>query len=126
MRANIDRPTLLWRGFALGGLTTLGVLSVNEDAWEWWKANVTDSLPREAIQGLFWGSIGLHIGEAALARRRARKAGLESRGAWARTAFLYGFPALRRQKRHIGSLPDGGGEAEVLAVIDIDELFDAA
>lgn len=126
MRAKIDRPTLLWRGFALGGMTTLGVLSLNEDAWEWWKANVTEAVPREAIQGLFWGTIGLHIGEAALARRRAGKAGLDDRGAWGRTAFLYGFPTLRRMKKQIAGLEEGGEGGEILAVVDFDEVFDAA
>lgn len=128
MRAKIDRPTLLWRGFALGGLTTLGALSLNNEAWEWWKANVTDAVPREVMQGLFWGTIGIHIGEAALVRRRAGKAGLDERGAWSRTALLYGFPTLRRMKRHIAGLEEGSGNGEngeMIAIIDIDEVLEA-
>lgn len=126
MRAKIDRPSLAWRGFALGGITTLGVLSFNKEAWEWWKANVTDAVPREAMQGIFWGTIGLHLGEAALARRRAGRAGLDERGAWSRTAFLYGFPTLRRMKKHIAGLEEAGGNGEILAVVDLDDVFDAA
>ncbi len=107
-------------------MTTLGVLSVNDDAWEWWKANITDAVPREAVRGLFWGSVGLHIADAALARRRARKAGLDERGAWGRTAFLYGYPTLRRQKKHIASLGGADENGEIMAVVDFDEVFDAA
>ncbi len=101
MRAQIDRPSLLWRAFALGGMTTLGALSVSDDAWRWWEENITDSLPRSALRGIFWGALATHVGEGLVAGRRARRAGVASPGAWRRTALLYGYPTLGRLDREI-------------------------
>jgi hypothetical protein len=99
MRARIRRPNLLWRAFVLGGLTTLGVLSFNDDAWQAWEDNVGDSVPRTTIRAVFVGSVGLHVVEALLVRRWGRKAGLADRGAYTRTTLLYGFPSVPKARR---------------------------
>lgn len=96
MRAPISRPNLLWRGFVLSGIATLGVLSVSDDAWQAWEDNVTDAVPRSAIRGLFAGTVGIHLIEALAVRRMARRAELDHVGAWTRTALLYGFPTIGR------------------------------
>jgi hypothetical protein len=101
MRAPIARPNLLWRGFVFGGVGTLKVLSLSDTAWDWWEENVTDAIPRSAVRGLLGGTVALHVAEAAVARRWARRAGLEHRGAWMRTTALYGFPELRHLRRAI-------------------------
>jgi hypothetical protein len=103
MRAKIRRPSLLWRGFVLGGVTTMGVLSFNDDAWEAWEENVSDALPRSTVRAIFYGTIGVHVAEALLVRRKARRAGLANRGAWTRTALLYGFPTMFKLRKEIRS-----------------------
>ncbi|MDZ7733264.1 MAG: hypothetical protein U5R31_09215 [Acidimicrobiia bacterium] len=98
MRAKIRRPNILWRAFVLGGLGTLGVLSVSDDAWEAWEENVTDAVPRDAMRAVFFGSVGLHLFEALLARRWTKKAGVPgARGAHAHRPPLRlpGHPTTR-------------------------------
>ena len=99
MRADIDRPTLLWRAFVLVNVPALGVLSVSDPAWEAWEDNVTHTIPRSVIRTLFVGTIGIHLVEALVVRRMAKRAGVEDVGAWTRTALLYGFPTFTRLRR---------------------------
>jgi hypothetical protein len=96
VRAKIDRPSLLWRVFVLTNVPVLGVLSVSDDAWEAWEDKVTHTIPRSAIRALFVGTIGVHVVEALVVRRMARRAGVGDVGAWTRTALLYGFPTFPR------------------------------
>lgn len=101
MRARIDRPNILWRAFALGGMSTLGAISVSDEAWSWWEENITDAVPRSTVRSIFWSAAAMHLVEASMAGRRARRAGVEHPGAWRRTALLYGFPTFRRLNREI-------------------------
>lgn len=103
MRAPIARPNLLWRGFALGGIGTMTVLSTSDAAWEWWQDSVTDAIPRETVRTALGGTAVIHIMETLLARRWARRAGIDHRGAWVRTTALYGFPELRHLRRAIAA-----------------------
>jgi hypothetical protein len=103
MRAPISRPSLLWRGFVLGGVGTMKVLSLSDTAWEWWEDNVTDTIPRSVIRGAVAGTVVVHVAEAAVARRWARAAGIDHAGAWVRTTALYGFPELRHLRRAIAA-----------------------
>ena len=103
MRAPIKRPNLLWRGFVIGGVGTLKVLSLSDAAWEWWEDNVTDAIPRAAIRGIVAGTVVVHVTEAAVARRWVRTAGIDHGGAWVRTTALYGFPELRHLRRAIAA-----------------------
>jgi hypothetical protein len=125
MRKPIDRPNLLWRGFALGGVTTMAVLSTSDEAWNWWEHNVTDAIPRTAIRATLGVTVAIHIGEALVARRRSRQAGLEHSGAWARTALIYGFPALGRLKKQIRHL-EGAVDAADLALDELQAVVEAA
>lgn len=103
MRAPIARPNLLWRGFVLGGVGTLKVLSLSDAAWEWWEDHVTDAVPRSVFRGALAGTAVLHVAEAAAARRWARRAGVDHVGAWMRTTALYGFPELILLRRAIAA-----------------------
>jgi hypothetical protein len=99
MRAKIDRPSRLWRAFVLTNVPVLGVLSVSDDAWQAWEDKVTHRIPRSTIRALFVGTVGLHVFEALIVRRMARRAGVGDVGAWTRTALLYGFPTFFRFRR---------------------------
>jgi hypothetical protein len=98
LRAPIDRPGLLWRGFVITGFGTMKALSFSDTAWAWWEEHVTDKVPRSVIRGVLAGAFALHAAEALSARRIAGDANLAHRGAYTRTTFTYGFPALRRTK----------------------------
>jgi hypothetical protein len=103
MRAPIQRPSLVWRGFVIGGVGALKVLSLSDAAWEWWEDNVTDAVPRSVFRGVLAGTAVVHVTEAALARRWARAADIDHAGAWVRTTALYGFPELRHLRRAIAA-----------------------
>lgn len=93
------RPSLLWRLFVLGGVSTMAVLSTSQKAWEAWEDNVTDAVPRSAIRSALLGTIGLHLGEARLAAVMADKRGLTPTRPWVLSTLTYGFPVLRRLRR---------------------------
>lgn len=101
MRAPITRPNVLWRGFVIGGVGTLKVLSLSDTAWDWWEDNVTDVVPRSTYRAVLGATVAVHLAEAALVGRWTRRAGLDHRGAWIRTTALYGFPELRHVRRAI-------------------------
>lgn len=103
MRAPIDRPSLAWRGFVIVGIGGLKLLSFSDAAWDAWEENVTDAIPRSTVRKLLAATLVLHVAEALLARRWARRGGLDHVGAWSRTTLLYGFPELRRIRRRVRS-----------------------
>lgn len=100
---------MAWRVVALGGLSTLGVLCLSDRAWQWWEGRVPDGASRSAMRAVFYGALGLHVSEALLAFRMARREGFDNSGAWARTAMLYGFPTLLRLRREIRGRARSGG-----------------
>ncbi len=93
------RPSLLWRLFVLVGLGTAGAVTLSDEAWEQFQNVAGDAVPRETFRSLFWGSVGLHAAEGAIAYRSARRGGLERPGKWARSTVLWGFPVLLRLRR---------------------------
>jgi hypothetical protein len=99
LRAPIDRPSLLWRGFVITGVGGMKALSFSDAAWAWWEEHVTDKVPRSVVRGVLVGTLAVHAAEAMSARRIGREANLAHRGAYTRTTFTYGFPALGRTKR---------------------------
>jgi len=101
MRAPIDRPSLAWRAFVIIGVGGLKALSLSDRAWEVWEENVTDALPRSTVRQMLTATLVLHLAEAGIALRWARRGGLDHRGAWARTTLFYGFPELRLLRRRI-------------------------
>ena len=101
MRAPIDRPSIAWRAFAIGGIGTLKVLSLSDTAWGWWEANVTRSLSRRTVRTVWAGAVVVHVAEAAVVNRRARRGGLDHVGSWTFTTLLYGLPVLRSVSRRV-------------------------
>jgi hypothetical protein len=93
------RPSLLWRLFVLVGLGTAGAVTVSDEAWERWHGVAGDAVPREVMRSVFVVSAALHVAEGGAAYVRARRAGLDRPGRWARSTVLWGFPVLRRLTR---------------------------
>lgn len=91
------RPRLGWFLLLDGGLVALSAVALSEDAHE--AANEVVSLPpRPALQRLLVFAVGLHVAEALVARRLARRHGLPA-GRWARQTFVVGFPSLLALRR---------------------------
>jgi hypothetical protein len=109
LRKKIERPNLLWRGFVIGGIGTMKLLSFHDPSWAWWEANVTDAIPRKTIRSVLGATLAVHLLEALNVRRITRKAGVENAGAYTRTTFVYGFPeyfkAKRAAKAQLASVP---------------------
>lgn len=83
----------------LVGLGTAGAVTLSDEAWEQWRNVAGDSLPRDTIRSIFWGSAALHVAESGVAYATARSADMERPGRWARATMLWGFPVLRRLRR---------------------------
>lgn len=96
MAGTSPTPPLAWRAFALGGIGTMTALTVSDAAWAAWRARLGPRPPRKVIAGVLAGTAAVHVIEAAVVGRRARAAGLDHPGRWARTALLYGFPVFGR------------------------------
>jgi hypothetical protein len=92
-------PNILWRIFALVGIGTMTALAVSDEAWEQWEENVGDVVPRSTIRAVLAGTLGVHVAEAAVVHRSARRAGLDHPGRWAFTTLLYGFPVMFRLRK---------------------------
>ena len=94
-----ERPNLLWYVFFDTGLTAMGVMSFNADAYE--AIAATAPVPsRRTVQALFAGSVALHVAEATMAYKMAKRRGMDQSAArWARAAFIVGFPALLKLRR---------------------------
>jgi len=99
LRAPIERPSLLWRGFVITGVGTMKALSFSDTAWEWWEENVTDKIPRNAIRGVLAATLTVHLMEARATRRLARDADLDYIPARVMSTFAWGFPAYFATKR---------------------------
>ena len=93
------RPNILWRLFVLAGVGTAGAVTVSDEAWEQYKGVAGDAVPREAFRSLLVGTAALHVAESALVYSKARRAGLERPGRWARATLLWGFPVLLRLRK---------------------------
>lgn len=81
------------------GFGTLKALSLSDTAWEAWEANVTRSIRRSTVRRILAAAAVTHLAEAAVAHRRATRAGLDHVPSWTFTTLLYGFPELRRISR---------------------------
>lgn len=93
------RPNILWRLFVLVGLGTAGAVTLSDDAWEQWEGVAGDAVPRDAMRGIFFGSLGLHALESVYVYGSARRNGIDKPGKWARSALLWGFPVTRRLRK---------------------------
>ena len=93
------RPNLLWRLLVGTGVSTVIVLSVNDDAWSRWESVVGDVVPRQRIRSLALGTGVLHGAEASVAFISARKAGVGHPLRWWFSTLLWGFPVLGRLRK---------------------------
>jgi hypothetical protein len=95
------RPSapILWRLFVLGGLGTLAVVSVDDDAWETFDELTGGVTTRTACRVTLAGALSLHVAESLSTWRAARRAGVEHPFRWAFSALLWGFPVLLRLHR---------------------------
>ena len=108
------KPSLLWRIFVVVGMGSLLALSVSDDVWEQFEATVGDAVPRTRIQAILAGAFGLHVLEALLVWRSARRNGDAGPFRWALATFLWGFPVMRRL-RTSRKAQDLADEASALA-----------
>ncbi len=93
------RPNILWRLFVLVGLGTAGAVTFNDDAAEQWDDLTGGAVPRDAMRGIFLGSVGLHALESVYVYGSARRNDIDKPGRWARSTLLWGFPVTRRLRK---------------------------
>lgn len=93
------QPSWIWRIFVVVGMGSLLALSVSDDVWEQFEAAVGDAVPRTRIQAILAGAFGLHVLEALLVWRSARRHGDAGPFRWALATFLWGFPVMRRLRK---------------------------
>lgn len=98
-----ERPNLLWYACFDTGLATMGLMAVNAKAYDAIAAKAPVP-PRTTVQALFFGSVALHVAEATVAYKMARRRGMhQSASRWAGAAFVVGFPALLKLRAVAGS-----------------------
>ncbi len=93
------RPNILWRLFVLAGLGSGVAVSVDDNSWEAFDEATGGAVDRDAVRAVTFGTLALHVLEALIVWRSARKAGLDRPGKWARSALLWGFPVMRRLRK---------------------------
>jgi len=86
-------PSFGWFVLLDGGLALLAVLSVSPGAHRAVGRRVPLP-PRWALRRLLVGALAIHVAEAAVAARLARRRGLDP-GPWAFQTAVVGFPSLR-------------------------------
>jgi Domain of unknown function (DUF4499) len=98
-RSGVVRPSLFWFLLLDGGIIALTKLAVNQSAYDKVDDMVDDALPpRETLQAMLIGTAVIHVTEALLAGRMAKRRGLSPRG-WRLQTLIVGFPSLRALRR---------------------------
>ncbi len=93
------RPSLLWFLLLDGGIVLLARLALSRSAYERAGEMSGDKLPpQEALQGMLAATAVIHVAEAFVAGRMARRRGLSPRG-WRLQTLIVGFPSLRALRR---------------------------
>ncbi|MCC5954015.1 MAG: DUF4499 domain-containing protein [Acidimicrobiia bacterium] len=92
------RPPLLWRLGAGGGIAAMVVLSTSDRAWERAEPGLGRVVPRSAVRALLGATVAVHVAEAVVATRLARRAQLPVRP-WATATLCWGFPVLLQLRR---------------------------
>jgi hypothetical protein len=108
--SGVVRPSWAWFAVLDGGIIALSVLSASEEA----HAAVSDASPvplpsHHACRGMLVGTAVIHVAEAMLVGRAARRRGLSPRG-WRGQTLLVGFPSLLALRRVRRTSPDGDTE----------------
>jgi hypothetical protein len=94
-----ERPSMLWYLLLDSGIASLALLSVSAPAYEAVAARVPVP-PRPLMKAVLIGTAFVHVGEATLAYRTAKRAGMDrTAGRWARETFVVGFPSILRLKK---------------------------
>jgi hypothetical protein len=98
-RSGVVRPSLFWFFLLDGGIVALTKLAVSKTAYDKVDDMTGDALPpRETLQVLLIGTAVVHVTEALVAGRMAKRRGLSPRG-WRLQTLVVGFPSLRSLRR---------------------------
>jgi hypothetical protein len=101
-RSGVVRPSFFWFLLLDGGIIALTKLSVDKSAYDKVEDMTGDVLPpRETLQAMLIGTAVIHVTEAFVAGRMAKRRGISPRG-WRLQTLFVGFPslfALRRATR---------------------------
>ncbi|HVX22424.1 MAG TPA: CRISPR-associated protein Cas5 [Acidimicrobiales bacterium] len=94
---DVSRPAAGWFVVLDGGIVALSALATSDRAYRAARQRLPLPLPpRAALQGLLAATAAIHLAEAAVAFRMARRRGLPSAGRWAGQTLVVGFPSLLR------------------------------
>ena len=97
----MTRPAWPWFVLLDGGIVTLTALAASEEAHRAASEASPVGLPdRPTLRRMLVATAAIHVGEALVAHRIARRHGLAA-GAWARQTFVVGFPSLLALRRRI-------------------------
>jgi hypothetical protein len=98
-RSGVVRPSLFWFLLLDGGIVALTKLAVSKTAYDKVNDMSGDALPpRETLQLMLLGTAAIHVTEALVAGRMAKRRGLSARG-WRLQTFVVGFPSLFSLRR---------------------------
>lgn len=94
----VPRAPLAWRIGAGGGIASMAVLSTSDRAWAVAEPALGRVLDRRAVRALLLATVAVHVAEASVAARLARRSGLPV-GRWANATLWWGFPVLIQLRR---------------------------
>jgi hypothetical protein len=98
-RSGLVRPSLFWFLLLDGGIVALTKLAVSKSAYDKVDDMTGDALPpRETLQALLIGTAVVHVTEALVAGRMAKRRAPPPRG-WRLQTLIVGFPSLRSLRR---------------------------
>jgi hypothetical protein len=98
-RSGVVRPSLFWYLLLDGGIIALTKLALSKSAYDKADDLAGDALPpRETLQAMVIGTAVIHVTEALVAGRMAKRRGLSPRG-WRLQTLIVGFPSLRALRR---------------------------
>ena len=98
-RSGVVRPSFFWFLLLDGGIVALTKLSVSKTSYDKVNDMTSDALPpRETLQLMLIGTAAIHLTEALVAGRMAKRRGLSPRG-WRLQTFVVGFPSLLSLRR---------------------------
>ncbi|MFW5920484.1 MAG: TMEM254 family protein [Polyangiales bacterium] len=96
----LERPALWCWVAVLGGMGMLGVLALSASAYALWSEHVTAALSQGLLQSVFAVAVALHVAEAFIAHRLARRIGeRRAASAWFWQTFLLGYFSLGLLRR---------------------------
>ncbi len=98
-RSGVVRPSLFWFLLLDGGIVALTKLAVSKTSYDKVNDMTGDALPpRETLQLTLIGTAVIHLTEALVAGRMAKRRGIPPRG-WRLQTLVVGFPSLRSLRR---------------------------